>query len=239
MLYAGALVAMAVAGAAAFYYQNRERRMTQNLLGSLEETRRVVGSLTTLIHYPHEIKEFPDKYLEMIMTNYAHVSCKEHLHPGLSCSMYAFIKGKRQLKTGLRLSALFILLPGICQSFKKLVKEPSARWRLLKKYIRSTLYLAVFGALPAILFCIGGPHIKINRVVVTMTYLIGGIAGYLFEKPSRHVQLLSFMLPKAIDCLANLLESRRFYRRRDWHTHIISLFTWALIAIASILESKK
>ena len=44
------------------------------------------------------------------------------------------------------------------------------------------------------------------------------------------------MLPKAIDCLANLLEQRGLYRSAEWHTYTIALFSWLLIAMTFVLE---
>ena len=89
---------------------------------------------------------------------------------------------------------------------KKLIKEPKARKRLVEKYIRSTLYFALFGALPGMFLCQFSKFLPFNRVTTLLCYLLGGIIGFAVEKPMRHAQLLTFMLPKAIDCLANLLE---------------------------------
>ena len=41
--------------------------MTEKLLSSTEEARRVVGSLTSLLHYKNEFDKFPTANLEMIV----------------------------------------------------------------------------------------------------------------------------------------------------------------------------
>ena len=68
---------------------------------------------------------------------------------------------------------------------------------------------------------------------------IGGFIAYLFETPSRHSQLLSFMMPKALETLYNLLSSRGFYKQKDWHAKAIVLIAWAIIAYSAIREYRK
>ena len=68
--------------------------MTELGLRSIAETQAVVDTLSTLLHYPKDIK-FTDSYLEMIMKGGANTACTLHLHPGMTCSSYAVMKFKR------------------------------------------------------------------------------------------------------------------------------------------------
>ena len=125
-------------------------------LKSIDETKSVIGSLSSLVHVPSEFKEFPKRYLSMIQSNNSMEKsmCYDLMHPGLKCREYAMQKLLMQTKIGLKISAIFILVPALVQSLKRLIKEPEARWRVLEKFIRSTLYLTLYAATPAIAGCI-------------------------------------------------------------------------------------
>ena len=88
----------------------------------------------------------------------------------------------------MRLSVLFIILPGVVMSFKKLLKEKKARWNLLEKYVRSVIYLSLFGALPACTMCELMKLFPNNygKAVITFQFFIGAFVAYRFEKPARH-----------------------------------------------------
>ena len=68
---------------------------------------------------------------------------------------------------------------------------------------------------------------------------IGCIIAYMFEPPVRHIQLLGFMLPKALGILSDILERRRKYKARSWHNVAIFLLAWALIAYSQLREKHK
>ena len=55
---------------------------------SLNEVSKVIDTLTSLCHYPHEFKEFPQEILRLIPENFQTAVCSEHLHPGLTCFSY-------------------------------------------------------------------------------------------------------------------------------------------------------
>ena len=68
---------------------------------------------------------------------------------------------------------------------------------------------------------------------------IGCIIAYMFEPPVRHIQLLGFMLPKALGILSDILERRRKYKARSWHNVAIFLLAWAFIAYSQLREKHK
>ena len=205
---------------------------------SIAETQSVVNSLNTLLHYGNEFDKFSPDILEMIRTN-----CKKTngslMHTGLSYGGFVKFKLKNHIKAGLRLAAIFVLLPNLVQQFRKLLKESEARKRLLIRYMRCTLYYALYGALPNPLFCALIPFMGCSKVTAVLSYTIAGIIGFLFETPSRHTVLLGLMLPKAFEALMNILQSRGIYKHRGWHSLLLGFFVWAVIACASILEAKK
>ena len=158
----------------------------------------------------------------------------------MNCAGYAANKFTRQFKTGFKLSIMFIILPALVQSYRKLLKnEDGVRKKTLIKFIRSTFYLAIFGALPACLMCVcsRGLGMKMGKGLNILTMGLGGFIAYLFETPNRHVQLLSFMLPKAIETLFNLLAIKGLYRARDWHAQAVAVFAWAIIACSALKEN--
>ena len=207
---------------------------------SLHEVSKVIDTLTSLCHYPHDFKEFPQEHLRLIQENFRTATCSEHLHPGLTCFSYLGAKFFRQFKTGLKLSLMFIVLPAVVSNFRKLLKDNELRKRTLIKYIRSTIYLTVGGALPASLMCIFMKFgMKMGKLLAVSTFGMGFLIAYLFETPDRHVQLLSFMLPKALETLYTVLELRKYYKSRDWHTYAISVLTWSIIALFALRENQK
>ena len=207
---------------------------------SLHEVSKVIDSLTSLCHYPHDFKEFPQEYLRLIPENFRSTTCTEHLHPGLTCFSYSGAKFFRQFKTGLKLSVLFILLPSVLSNFRKVLKDGELRKRILIKYIRSTVYLMVAGALPASFMCIFMKFgMNIGKVLAGSTFGLGFLIAYLFETPDRHVQLLSFMLPKAIETMFTILELRKYYKSKDWHTYAVAVFAWAIIALYALHDNQR
>ena len=83
---------------------------------------------------------------------------------------------------------MFIVLPSVVSNFRKLWKDNELRKRILIKYIRSTLYLTVGGALPATLMCIFMKFgMKVGKLLAGTTFGMGFLIAYLFETPDRHV----------------------------------------------------
>ena len=83
---------------------------------------------------------------------------------------------------------MFIVLPAVVSNFRKLLKDNELRKRTLIKYIRSTIYLTVGGALPASLMCIFMKFgMKIGKLFAVTTFGMGFLIAYLFETPDRHV----------------------------------------------------
>ena len=69
--------------------------------------------------------------------------------------------------------------------------------------------------------------------------MIGFITAYFFEKPARHAQLVSFMLPKALETLAGVLARKGVFKKRSWHEGAVLLLVWAIIALTALLDYKK
>ena len=168
-------------------------------------------------------------------------SCLTHVHPGKSCLEYALPKAKTQLVTGLKISALFILLPELLKQGSKIVKDPGGCGKdAMKKFVRSSLYLAVYAALPAILMCvISRAGLPINRFTSLICFIAGGVTAYRFEPPSRHSQLLSYMLPKALECLARLLEIRGVLPQKKWHSSLALCLGLVAIGLGSLQSLRK
>ena len=83
---------------------------------------------------------------------------------------------------------MFIVLPAVVSNFRKLLKDNELRKRTLIKYIRSTIYLTVGGALPASLMCIFMKlGMKMDKLLAVTTFGMGFLIAYLFETPDRHV----------------------------------------------------
>jgi len=147
-----------------------------------------------------EFKAFSPEHLKLIVTRGRTAVCSEHLHPGMTCLGFLNHKFMRQLTTGVKLSVLFILLPNLVQNFRKLLNDGETRKSVLIKFIRSTVYLMVFGALPYNLLCVFMRcGMKLSKTLYILCAAIGGIIAYLCETPNRHVILLGFMFPKAIE----------------------------------------
>ena len=123
------------------------------LVESADEAVKIVDTLNTLCHYPKEILKFPKEHLEYIARGGRNANCAVLLHPGQSCTGYALVKCKRSLIQGMKISALFIALPAVMQSVKRLREDPSAWKEILEKFIRSTLYLTLINGLPVLLMC--------------------------------------------------------------------------------------
>ena len=142
--------------------------------------------------------------------------------------------------TGLKVSAQFILLSALLQNLKQLWKDSDARWKVLEKFIRSTLYLTVFSALPTIAMCLGNRlGVPCNRFTMTAYLGLGGIAAFRFEPVIRHIQLLAFMLPKMIETMSDSLSSKGLYKPQNWHAKLILLFAVALFAYNALREHRK
>ena len=125
------------------------------MLKSREEAAKIVASLTTLLHYPHEFSKFPPAYLDLIIAGGSNASCEKHWHVGQTCLAYAIDKCESRLLTGMKISAIFVALPAALRSAKKLKNNPGA-WRdIFEKFARSTAYLALYGGVPYVMMCLG------------------------------------------------------------------------------------
>ena len=155
---------------------------------SLEEIQRVFNSCNSLLHYPRDFKEFPVEYLELIGSNFASGACALHVHPGMSCTGYWSSKYKMQFMTSFKLSFFFIVVPALVQQFRQHLKDPEVRKSTLIKYIRSTIYLTIYPALPAQLNCLlTRMGFIFNKQMILASFGLGGLISYLFETPSRHI----------------------------------------------------
>ena len=127
------------------------------------------------------------------------------------------MKTLRQAKTGIKVSALFILLPSIIMALQSGKKDKKEVKKIITKFIRSTLYITVFGALPAIVFALyskAGGRVLHSELRVALCFIIGGFSAFLIEKPDRHIQLLGFLMQRAVESLFNVLQRKGMYK---WH----------------------
>jgi len=93
----------------------------------------------------------------------------------------------------------------------------------------------MFAGLPAILYCATWrlglkPNARHLQLLYTAFCLIACTTGYLFENPNRHIQLLGYMLPKAMETYSEVLKRKGIYKARNWHAAAVWMLTWALIA---------
>ena len=106
---------------------------------------------------------------------------------------------------------------------------------LMIKVIRSTIYLTAFTTCPAILMCVicrlGLPA---NRFTLSCTLFGGAAIAFLFEPPTRHIQLLSYMLPKVVQTVASVLERRGKYHPRSWHSKLALCLALIVISLACL-----
>ena len=68
---------------------------------------------------------------------------------------------------------------------------------------------------------------------------LGSIIGFLCEAPTRHIALLGYMMPKAIETIGNMLHKRLILRPRDWHSHFLALVAWVIISYATLVKRRK
>ena len=89
--------------------------MANNPYKSPEEASKVFDTLTTLLHYkkPKGFTEFSPEIVDFIMRQGKDMECRILMHPGESCTAYAISKTRKQIITGLKVSALFILVPAL------------------------------------------------------------------------------------------------------------------------------
>ena len=81
--------------------------------------------------------------------------------------------------------------------------------KVIKKYIQSVLHLTAIASLPAILYCPRSMlRIGFNRQVDVAIFAVGITASYMLEPVSRHLAYLGFVLPKGVQLLFDLLESK-------------------------------
>ena len=207
----------------------------RQLTSSVDETKRVLGTLTSLLHYPHDLKELSMTHLKMIMEGGRDCRCFSHIHPGQSCLVYALYKLRRQSKSGLKIALLFVALPAILQNIRKL-KDPETQKMILEKFVRCFLYITLFMATPTMFYCclshLGLP--MAHPAVPTATFFLGGLIAHRVERPVRHIALLGYLVPKAIETLALMLDRKSILKQKEWHLHLIAQFAWALIAFGTI-----
>ena len=168
--------------------------------------------LSSLQSYPHAIT-FTKKHLDTIRTRGMDPSlyrCTSILHPGLSCSQYTRYKLTSMGKKAVYFCAISVLLPALVQNYKKLLKGNTQKLKkVIKKYIQSVLHLTAIASLPAILYCPRSMlRIGFNRQVDVAIFAVGITASYMLEPVSRHLAYLGFVLPKGVQLLFDLLESK-------------------------------
>ena len=92
-----------------------------------------------------------------------------------------------QLKTGVKIAIVAILIPTLIKSAKKIFRDSKARKSLFFRFLRTTLYIAVFGSFPAFLFCMSSNiGIPVTRLSIVIEYAIGGLIAFLIEPVARH-----------------------------------------------------
>ena len=157
-------------------------------------------------------------------------------HPGISCSFYFYSRMRQSFITGCKVSALFIALPALIQTASKLKIDPiKTCLKIIEKWVRSTIQLTIYAAFPCVLYCWAFQRgISPSANLYTASCLIACVLGYLFETPSRHIQLLGYLAPKAFETFAGVLERERHYRPKSWHTKAIVLLAWTIIAIYNL-----
>ena len=212
----------------------------EQITASAEQARKIVDTLNTLLHYPEDFKEFPKEYLELIGRRGQQASCALHLHPNQSCVSYAVSKTKRSLVQGMKISALFIALPAALQSVRKLREDPSAWKVILVKFVRSAIYLALINGLPVMLVCQAMKFgLRPGKRLWFFNALVGSIFAYAVEPSERHIQILSYLGPKVIETLTNILERKLIYKSKSWHTHATFFVAWALISMFMLSDYRK
>ena len=167
--------------------------------------------------------------------------CQAHLHPGFSCAGYAINKSSRALKMALKIQFVFILLPAVAKCLHKQLNDSKTRWKVLEKFTRATLYFTLHTTMPAILMCCAtrcGYKLS-SKWVTTSMFFLGGLASYLVDTPQRHVQLLGYCMPKALETLSNILENRGWYQSQDWHSNLALTIAFIVIGMASLIDKKK
>ena len=190
----------------------------KNFVTSTGEMAKVLESLDTMYHYGKEFKTFPETYLNLIMNRGMGGSCS-FLHPGRGCLPYHSLKVRSYLSNAIKIS-IAVTLPTVIRHGKDLMKTDEigskARKGLLIKFMRSFMYLTAFACSPAMLMCmVSRSGFAFNRFTMTSCLGLGALIAFFFEPPTRHIQLISFMLPKAIEGVARLLESRGWYKEKD------------------------
>ena len=78
-----------------------------------------------------------------------------------------------------------------------------------------------------------------SKSMAVTTIGIGCFVAYFFETPARHSQLVSFMLPKAIETFFSILERRSLYKSRKWHSYAVFMFAWIIISSLALLDNRK
>ena len=69
-----------------------------------------------------------------------------------------------------------------------------------------------------------------GKGMTLVTFGLGCLLSFLVETPNRHTQLLGYIAPNAINIFINLLEQHRLFKRKSWHTYLVTMFAWAVIA---------
>ena len=69
--------------------------------------------------------------------------------------------------------------------------------------------------------------------------LVASVLAYAVEPPARHIQILSYLAPKAIETLANILDRKQVLRSKNWHEYAILFLAWTLIAVCQLADYRK
>ena len=129
--------------------------------------------------------------------------CRESYHKGSTCGQFLWAKFKRQATNAIRLQLLFIILPALIMSHKKLRQNPKREGaKVLNKFIRATLFVLTSCVVPWICCCTlskAGVLIP-NRAIMVTGHLLSCLCVCI-EKPARHEQYVGFLLPRIVGTL--------------------------------------
>lgn len=82
---------------------------------------------------------------------------------------------------------------------------------LLEKFVRATCYIAWAGTIPWLVLCIFSKFgmIRRNSFWVKTSAYSAGMIGVLFEPLYKHSTYVGFYVPKAIECLSNIVQGKK------------------------------
>ena len=184
---------------------------------TLAQVKDELETLTKMLHYKKLYKEMPADYLLAILTRQASPAPHNLLHPNQSIAKFITVRMTRAIRTGIRISAIFVTLPSLIDSLRSSTNSLFSlkTWKdILSKFVRSVLYIALFSAIPSIiisLFSKLGVNIIKSKLQTFISVLIGGTIGFIVETPYRHFQFLGYFTPKAIETIFNILARKGYY----------------------------